>query len=484
MNLSIIHPILAEGLLALLAISLLLVGAYYNSKKKDTLICIFTVLGMGFVITMIGALPTDINQNSLINNMYVSNDFTQLFKILILISTIVSLALAYAWLPQNSHGNGRSEYPVLLLFTSIGLMLMVSSNNFLALYVGLELASLSMYVIASYNRDSGASTEAGMKYFILGSLASGMLLYGISLIYGFAGSIEFSVIAGVFQNSDTLNLGLVIGLVFVIAAFCFKISAVPFHMWTADVYQGTPTAVVAFFATAPKIAMLALLARLSSEIFIHITDTTQQILVTVCAASMIVGAVGALAQQNLKRIIAFSSIGHVGYMLLAIISNSTRGIESLYIYLVIYMMMSFGVFATLLLLKEKDVELTQLNQLKGLSQSHPVIAALFSIQMFSMAGIPPFIGFFAKMFVFTSALQAGYVLLVVVAAISSVVSCFYYIRIVKIMYFDSQTVAPDVIKNPSVAWYVLWISVLLNLLLLSPSLVMSPAKEAAKVLFP
>ncbi len=486
MNLSMLHPILSEGLLIGLSLLLLMIGVYSTSKKKHFIVNLFAICGIFFVMMMMGAispLPAESAQ-SIVNNMYISNAFTQLFKILILISAIVAALLSYSWLPHNANGNGRPEYPVLLILASVGLMLVVSSNNFLALYVGLELASLSMYVMASYNRDSTYSTEAGMKYFILGSLASGLLLYGISLVYGFAGTIDFSALALVFELNDTMNFGLMLGVVFILIAFCFKISAVPFHMWTPDVYQGTPTAVVTFFATAPKIAFLALLARLSAEMFVHISHTTEQIIVTVCAASIIIGAVGALAQKNIKRILAFSSIGHIGYILLAITANSARGIESLYIYLVIYMIISFGVFSVLLLLKEKNEEIREIGQLKGLSQSHPAIAALLSITMFSMAGIPPFIGFFAKMFVFTSALQAGYFLLVVVAALSSVVACFYYIRIVKIMYFDSQTLVPDAVDTKSIAWYILWASVLANILLVMPAIILSPAKEAARVLFP
>lgn len=484
MTLSMLHPVLPEALLVGLSLLLLLVGVYGNSKKSYTIVNLFALLGSIFIIMMMGAVaPSDL-EHTIINNMYISNPFTQLFKILILISAIIAGLLSYSWLPINANGNGRSEYSILLMLASVGLMLVISSNNFLALYVGLELASLSMYVMASYNRDSTYSTEAGMKYFILGSLASGMLLYGISLIYGFSGTIDFSALSSIFQSNQEINIGLMLGMIFVLIAFCFKISAVPFHMWTPDVYQGTPTAVVTYFATAPKITFLALLARLSAEMFIHISHTTEQIIVTVCAASMIIGAVGALAQQNIKRILAFSSISHVGYMLLAITSNSARGIESLYMYMVIYMAMSFGVFSVLMLLKSNSKEITDIYQLKGLSQSHPTIAALLSITMFSMAGIPPFIGFFAKMFVFTAALQADYILLVVIAAISSVVACFYYIRIVKIMYFDSQTIAPDAVNKNTIAWIILWSSVLANIFLVTPSLVLSPAKEAARVLFP
>lgn len=482
MTLSMLQPLMPELIIALSAMFLLVFGAFFDNGRAVKLTNIMLALVLVFVTMMLAANIAPSNGSTGIAGMFKLDGFIAMTKIVILLATLGCLALSVTWAKQQTAS--AAEYPVLLLFSTLGLMLMVSADSLLSFYVALELASLSMYVMASYERGRLKSSEAGLKYFVLGSLASGILLFGISLVYGFSGTVEFSALREILSTQQHVPIGLIAGLVFILVAFCFKISAVPFHMWTPDVYQGAPTAVVAFFATVPKIAVLCFLARILIDVFGSISFYWQQVVMFASAASMIIGAFGALPQKNIKRILAYSSIGHVGYILMAVLAGTERSIEAMLIYLPIYAVMSVGMFACLLLLKRDGVAIESLSDLKGVSSSHSKIALAISILMFSMAGIPPFIGFFAKFFVFASVLEAGYTWLVVLGALTSVVACFYYIRVIKVMYFDEQHHAPDAVKAKSLVSFILVLSLASNLLILFPAVLTAPMNQAASVLFP
>jgi NADH-quinone oxidoreductase subunit N len=322
------------------------------------------------------------------------------------------------------------------MFSVLGMMIMISANDLISLYVGLELQSLVLYVLAAFRRDDVKSSEAGLKYFVLGALSSGMLLYGASLIYGFAGTTNFTVLAQEMSKISTLSIGFLTGMVFVICGLAFKISAVPFHMWTPDVYEGAPTPVTAFFALAPKVAAMALFVRFLAYPLNGRWDLWGDIISVLAAASLIVGAVAALRQTNIKRLLAYSSIGHMGFVLLGIAAGNNQGIQGIVLYLAIYVLMSAGTFACVLAMRRQGQLVENISDLAGLSKTHPWMALMLLILMFSMAGIPPFAGFFAKLYVLLPAIQAHLYLLSVIAVLSSVVSAYYYLRIVKLMYFD------------------------------------------------
>jgi NADH-quinone oxidoreductase subunit N len=329
------------------------------------------------------------------------------------------------------------EYPVLVVLSTLGMLLMVSANDMLALYLGLELQSLALYVIAAINRDSVRSTEAGLKYFVLGALASGILLYGISLVYGYTGNTSFEAIASALTGAER-QTGLVFGLVFVLAGLVFKISAVPFHMWTPDVYEGAPTPVTAFFAAAPKMAAMALIVRVTMGAFEPVAADWQQIVVFVAIASMVLGAFAAIGQRNIKRLMAYSSIGHMGYALVGLAANSEAGVRGVVIYMLIYLAMTLGTFAFILAMRRKEGNVERIDDLAGLSATNPVMATMLTVQMFSLAGIPWLAGFFGKWYVFLAAIDANLYALAVIGVLASVVGAYYYIRIIKIMWFDES----------------------------------------------
>ncbi len=324
-----------------------------------------------------------------------------------------------------------------MLFATLGMMFMISANDLLTLYVGLEMSSLALYVLASFQRDHAKSSEAGLKYFVLGALASGMMLFGMSLVYGFAGTTGFAALADVFSGAETISKGVTVGMILIIVGFCFKLSAAPFHMWAPDVYEGAPTPVTAFFATAPKIAALALFTRVLLSPFGHLIDQWQQIVIFASVASMLVGALAAIMQTNIKRLLAYSSIGHVGFMLMGIASGSVEGVQAVLIYLSVYIFMSAGAFGCVLLMKRDDEPVEDIKSLSGLAQTSPKMALALAIFMFSMAGIPPLAGFFGKMYVVLAAIKAGLAWLAVVGVVTSVVACYYYLKVVKVMYFDA-----------------------------------------------
>jgi NADH-quinone oxidoreductase subunit N len=338
----------------------------------------------------------------------------------------------------------RFEFPVLLLFATLGMMMMLSANDLIALYVGLELQSLALYVVAAFQRDSERSTEAGLKYFVLGALSSGMLLYGASMIYGFAGTTSFAGLATAFAGTQgPIATGLIVGLVFVIAGLAFKVSAVPFHMWTPDVYEGAPTPVTAFFAAAPKLAAIGLFMRVMVGPFRELHGEWLQIIWFIAVASMILGAVAAVAQTNIKRLMAYSSIGNMGYALVGLAPGTEEGIRGVLLYVAIYMVMTLGTFGCILLMRQKGKLVEGIYDLAGLSKTNPPMAAALAVFMFSMAGVPWLAGFFGKFYVFYAAVQAGLIWLAVIGFVTSVVSAFYYLRIVKVMYFDEPVMSFD-----------------------------------------
>jgi NADH-quinone oxidoreductase subunit N len=360
------------------------------------------------------------------------------------------------------------------------MLMMISANDLIALYLGLELSSLSLYVIAAINRDNARSSEAGLKYFVLGALSSGMLLYGASLIYGFSGTVSFPGIAAAVKEAH--GAGVIFGLVFVMAGLAFKVSAVPFHMWTPDVYEGAPTPVTAFFAAAPKVAAMALTVRVLIDAFPAIPDQWRQITVFVAIGSMVLGAFAAIGQRNLKRLMAYSSIGHMGYALVGLSAGTVQGVQGVLIYMAIYSAMTLGVFACILAMRTRDAQLEEIDDLAGLARTNPGMAFLLAMLMFSLAGIPPLAGFFAKFYVFTAAVQAGLFTLAVIGVVASVVGAYYYLRIVKIIYFDEPKVSFEPMSTPLKAVLGL-ASVVVLLFWLVPAPLVSVADTAARSLF-
>jgi len=366
--------------------------------------------------------------------------FAVFAKVLVLAAAGLSLVLALDW--HRREGLARFEYPVLVLFAALGMMMMVSANDLMSLYVGLELASLSLYVTAAFARDDLRSTEAGLKYFTLGALASGLLLYGASLAYGYAGTTRFDGIAEALQAGPP-SMGLIVGLSFIAAGLAFKVSAVPFHMWTPDVYEGAPTPVTALFSVAPKAAAIALFLRVMTGPFAPALAQWQQIIVLISIASMLVGAFAAIAQSNIKRLMAYSSIGHVGYALIGLAAGDEAGIRGVLVYTAIYVVMNLGAFGCIVALRRDGVARERVEDFAGLARSAPLLALAMAVFMFSMAGIPPLAGFFGKLYVFVAAVNAGLWPLAVIGVLASVVSAFYYLRIVKVMYFDASEGAVD-----------------------------------------
>jgi NADH-quinone oxidoreductase subunit N len=372
--------------------------------------------------------------------MFVVNSFTTFAKLLTLAGAAISLWLINAW--AHKEQLARFELPVLVLFATLGMLMMISSSDLISLYVGLELQSLALYVLASYHRNNLRSTEAGVKYFVLGALASGLLLYGSSLVYGFSGTTSFEGLATAMASAPTGNVGVVIGIVFVIAGLAFKVSAVPFHMWTPDVYEGAPTPVTAYFGSAPKVAAVALLVRVTIEAMGSAVTSWQQILIFTSLASIILGAVGAIGQTNIKRLLAYSSINNVGFVLVGLAAGTEAGVSATMTYMVIYVLMTLGSFACVLQMRSADGHhVEDVASLAGLSRRQPALAAAIAIFMFSLAGIPPLLGFWAKFVVFDAAVAAGLMPLAVIGIAASTIGAFYYLKIVKIMYFDEPAEA-------------------------------------------
>ena len=434
--------VLPEFLLAGLATFLLIFGVFRGNRSTPTVLMLAVVgLAVVFAVVVLGPGPG----GDAFDGLFVADGFAVFMKALVLIGSATTMIMSLRYF-EREHAL-RFEYPVLMLFATLGMLMMISADDLMSLYLGLELQSLSLYVIAAFRRDNLRSTEAGLKYFVLGALSSGMLLYGASMIYGFAGTTSFrglaSVLAEISVAGEAPSLGLVVGLVFLIAGLAFKVSAVPFHMWTPDVYEGAPTPVTAFFATAPKIAAMALFVRVVMGPFGEFAGQWQQILVVISIASMVLGALAAINQTNIKRLMAYSSIGHVGYALVGLAAGTEAGVHGVIVYMAIYLFMNLGTFACILCMRRKDVMVEGIDDLKGLSKSNPLMALVLAIFMFSMAGIPPLAGFFGKLYVFLAAIESGLYTLAVVGVLSSVVGAFYYVRIVKLMYFDEPSESFD-----------------------------------------
>ncbi len=428
-----IAPATPEIFLALATIALLMLGAFRGDRHTRVLNW-FAVAVLAVTAMLVMTLGAD-DPVLAFGGLFVVDSFASFMKPLVLLGAALAIVMSVDYVEREKFA--RAEYPVIMLFATLGMMLMISANDLIALYVGLELQSLSLYVAAAIRRDSVRSTEAGLKYFVLGALSSGMLLYGASMVYGFAGTTTFAGLAEVL--GDTYSVGVVIGLSFVIAGLAFKVAAVPFHMWTPDVYEGAPTSVTAFFAMAPKIAATALFVRTLMGPFGGLLDQWQQIIVFLSIASMLLGAFAAINQVNIKRLMAYSSIGHIGYVLIGLAAGNEVGIRGVAVYLAIYLLASAGTFACILCMRVRGTMVENIEDLRGLARSNPLLALAMAVFMFSMAGIPPMAGFFAKFFVFQAAIEAELYTLAVIGVLSSVVGAYYYLRIVKLMYFDEPT---------------------------------------------
>ena len=419
--------ILPELFLSIAIMFLLMLGVFI--KKSFKLVNLLTILSLIFAIALILNQPNETIK--IFNESYIIDKLSIFMKVLTLLFCIFVLLLSKDYIKNNSID--KIEYPIIILASTLGMILMISSYDLIVFYLGLELQSLCLYILASFKRDDERSTEAGLKYFVLSALASGLLLYGCSLIYGFTGSTNFEIIS---ENLREANTGAVFGMVFIIVGLAFKVSAVPFHMWTPDVYEGSPTSVTSFFALVPKIAALTVFIRFMYVPFINVISHWQTIIIFLSIASMILGAVAAIGQSNIKRLMAYSSIGHMGYALAGLAPGTNAGIHSTIIYLTIYLVMNLGAFGCIFMMKRENVFYEKINDLSGLSKNHPMLALGFLIILFSLAGMPPLAGFFAKFYIFMAVIEAKMYTLAIIGLVTTVVSAFYYLRIIKVIYFD------------------------------------------------
>jgi len=424
-----LNLIIPELFLTTSIMILLMIGVFYKNSfnlifKLSTIILLAT-----FILLFNHSVDTSAK---LFNNSYTIDYLSLFMKALTLVACIFVMLSSFDYIKLI--GINKIEYPILILSATLGMMIMISSYDLIVFYMGLELQSLSLYVLVSFNRDSYRSTEAGLKYFVLSALSSGLLLYGCSLIYGFSGSTNFDLIA---QNINQLNTGSIFGIVFILVGLAFKVSAVPFHMWAPDVYEGSPTSVTAFFAIVPKVAALTVFIRFLYVPFINVVDQWQMIIIFISLASMILGAVAAIGQTNIKRLMAYSSIGHMGYALAGLATGSNEGIQSTVIYLSIYLLMNLGIFSCIFMMKRKDIFYEDIQDLSGLSKNHPIISICLLLLLFSLAGIPPLAGFFAKFYIFMAVIKVKMYTLAIIGLITTVISAFYYLRIIKTIYFDA-----------------------------------------------
>ena len=474
MSLNIAHS-LPELILAIGALFLLLFGAI-RGKENDgpaTEIAV-GVLGLAVVVLFLGSKSKAI----VFDGMFIDDAFGRFMKALALIGSLVTLLMGQGFLAREKID--KFEFPVLIILSTLGALILISATGLITLYLGLELMSLALYVLAAFHRDNLRASEAGLKYFVLGALSSGMLLYGASLLYGYAGSVEFTAIAAAIHGS--IQIGVVFGLVFLMTGLAFKMSVVPFHMWTPDVYEGAPTPVTAFFATAPKMAAVAITVRVIITAFPGITTQWQQIIVFISILSMALGSFAAIGQTNIKRLMAYSSIGHMGFALVGLAAGTTDGVQGVAIYMAIYLVMTLGTFAAILSMKISDRQLENVADLMGLAKTHPGMAFFLAMMMFSLAGIPPLAGFFAKFYVFNAAIHAHLYGLAVVGVLMSVVAAFYYLRIVKFMYFDEPAIAFDR-QSPILQGVLAATGLFVLLLFIYPPTFIVAASAAAKSLF-
>lgn len=429
-----LHLSIPELILAVGALALLMIGVF-SGERSGRMVSVLAIIVLAAAALWLIFLPSE---GVGYGGVFLSDGFGRFMKITALVGSITALFMSLGLAKENQLD--KFEFPVLLVLCTLGILLMISANDLISLYLGLELQSLAIYVVAAINRDSVKSTEAGLKYFVLGALSSGMLLYGMSLVYGFTGHTQFAAIAQALTVEGARSLGLVFGLVFILAGIAFKISAVPFHMWTPDVYEGAPTPVTAFLASAPKVAAMAMLTRIVITAFQPVVADWQQVVVFISIASMLLGSFAAIGQRNIKRLMAYSSIGHMGYALVGLAAGNQTGVSGVMLYMVIYMVMTLGSFAIIMSMRRKDgTVVEEVNDLAGLSTTNPFMATVLTILMFSLAGIPPLAGFFAKYFVFVAAIEAKLYALAIIGVLASVVGAYYYLRVIKLMWFDEAT---------------------------------------------
>jgi NADH-quinone oxidoreductase subunit N len=434
-NLNILLP---EIFLSLSTFVILMLGVFI--KKSFNII--FNLTSLILILTIAIILNNPNHEEKIFLDSFIRDAFSNYFKILILISSLFVLNSSKNFIIENTLD--KFEYPIIILLSILGMFFMVSANDLILFYLGLELQSLSLYILASIDRDNLRSSEAGIKYFVLSALSSGLLLYGCSLLYGFTGSTNFDLIANQLNKE---NVGAVFAMVFILVGLAFKISAVPFHMWTPDVYEGAPTSITNYFAVVPKVAGLALLIKFMLIPFSNILLEWQTIIIFISIASMILGAVAAIVQKNIKRLLAYSSIGHIGYALAGVATGAISGYESAIIYISIYVIMNIGAFSCLYLLKKDAQYKEDISDLSGISKKHPLLAISFLIILFSLAGVPPLGGFFAKFYVFTSVLEQKMYALAIIGLLTTVISAFYYLKIIKTIYFDDSVITFDSVKN-------------------------------------
>ncbi|MDE2239495.1 MAG: NADH-quinone oxidoreductase subunit NuoN [Rhodospirillales bacterium] len=465
------YPLLPALFLAIGGMGLLLAGlTKANATQPVTLSAITLLIAAAFLtLTAPDAL--------LFGGLLKTSLFTRYADTLIYLGAIAALILSLDY--NKREGIARFEYPILVLFAVLGMIVMISAADMMSLYIGFELQSLALYICAALARDSVRSTEAGLKYFVLGALASGLLLYGISLVYGFAGTTNFAALGGVFRQGA--GLGTVVGVVFVLIGLAFKISAAPFHMWAPDVYEGAPSSVTALFATAPKTAALALFLSVMAGPFAHLTGQWEMLIQILAVLSMIIGALAAIGQSNIKRLLAYSSVGHMGYALMGLVTGTVAGIQASLIYIAIYVVMSAGAFACVIAMRRNGQAVERISDLAGLAGEHPGFAFALAVFMWSMAGIPPLGGFFAKLVVFYTAFNAGYDALTIIGIITSVISAFYYLRVIKVMYFDKGR--PQFDKTSAGAGFVMAVGAFAVIVFVAvPGPLMAVAGAAAKAL--
>jgi NADH-quinone oxidoreductase subunit N len=468
-------PALPEIILSLGALALVLVGAWQGERSTR----LVNLLALGLILlALVAVLMLPSGRVTTFSGSFVVDGFAKFMKVLALLGSGAAIVMSTEFLRRE--GIDRFEFGILIVLSTIGMMVMISANDLIALYLGLELQSLAAYVIASFHRDNLRSTEAGLKYFVLGALSSGMLLYGASLVYGFTGTVSFPGIAAALTG--TPGIGIILGIVFVAAGIAFKVSAAPFHMWTPDVYEGAPTPVTAFFASAPKMAAMALFVRVFVGAFPGILAQWQQIVVFISIVSMTLGSFAAIGQRNIKRLMAYSSIGNVGYALIGLATGTVAGVQGVIVYMAIYLAMTLGAFAVILAMRRGQAMFEDIDDLSGAARTHPVMAFCLAAMLFSLAGIPPLAGFFAKFYVFAAAIEARLVALAVIGVVTSVVGSYYYLRIVKVMYFDEPRGAFEPME-PSLKVVLGLTSAVILLFLLVPAPLVGAAAAAARSLF-
>ena len=450
-----------EIFLSISIFSLLFIGVFI--KKSFNIV--YRLSSLIILLILLIILSTNFDSAKIFNDSIVIDNFSKFIKSLILISSFFILTMSKKYLIDIK--NDKFEYPIIVLLSVLGMFIMVGANDLIVFYLGLELQSLSLYILAAIDRDNSRSSEAGIKYFVLSALSSGLLLYGCSLLYGFTGSTNFELIL---ENTETINIGIIFGMVFILVGLAFKVSAVPFHMWTPDVYQGAPTSVTSFFSVVPKIAGIAVFIKFMYIPFYGILDEWKYILVFISIGSMILGAVAAIGQNNIKRLIAYSSIGHIGYAIAGIAAGTENGFRNTIVYITIYAVMNIGAFAFILSMRRGQKYIEEIGELSGASKNHPLMCFALMIILFSLAGIPPLAGFFAKFYIFMSVIESGMFVLAIIGLVTTVVSAFYYIRIIKIMYFDDPKKPFENFKDAGIQGSLILSCILLISFFLYPSI--------------